>query len=130
MRGQKSMNCEKCGQPLKEEKKKVKIEIKTCAGSVLFISEKETIKEAMVEAVANEADLCGANLRGANLCEADLHGANLREADLRGANLRGADLREADLMEAKFFGKTNNPKELKKDQVPVFLKALGFKIEE
>ena len=39
-----------------------------------------------------EADLCGANLRGA-----DLHRANLCEADLCGANLRGADLRGANI---------------------------------
>lgn len=57
-----------------------------------------------------KADLCGADLREANLCRADLREASLcradlREADLRGADLRradlhGADLREADLREA------------------------------
>ena len=50
----------------------------------------------------SEAELRGANLRGADLSEAylggaDLRGADLMEANLRGANLRGADLSEADL---------------------------------
>ncbi|ELZ6795810.1 pentapeptide repeat-containing protein, partial [Salmonella enterica] len=35
----------------------------------------------------SRANLCDANLRGANL-----RGANLCDANLRGANLRGADL--------------------------------------
>ncbi|EKO2609447.1 pentapeptide repeat-containing protein [Salmonella enterica subsp. enterica serovar Soerenga] len=56
-----------------------------------------------------DADLCGADLRGANLCDADLYGANLRGAnlcgaDLRGANLCGADLRGADLCDADLRG--------------------------
>jgi uncharacterized protein YjbI with pentapeptide repeats len=62
---------------------------------------------ASVKAIAeaNEADLCGANLRKAdlreaNLRKADLRHANLREANLREANLRGADLRGADLRHA------------------------------
>ncbi|EIL9123369.1 pentapeptide repeat-containing protein [Salmonella enterica] len=49
------------------------------------------------------ADLRGANLRDANLCGADLRGANLRDANLRGANLRGADLRGANLCGADLF---------------------------
>nr|DAS38420.1 MAG TPA: pentapeptide repeat protein [Caudoviricetes sp.] len=46
------------------------------------------------------ADLRGADLGGANLCGADLGGANLSGADLCDANLRGADLRGADLCDA------------------------------
>ena len=53
-----------------------------------------------------DADLRGADLRGADLCDADLRGADLRgadlcDADLRGANLRNANLRCADLRGAK-----------------------------
>ena len=53
-----------------------------------------------------DADLCGADLRGADLrdaylCDADLRGADLRDADLRDAYLCGADLRGADLRDAK-----------------------------
>ncbi|EGE9494485.1 pentapeptide repeat-containing protein [Salmonella enterica subsp. enterica serovar Muenchen] len=50
------------------------------------------------------ADLCDANLRGANLRGADLRGANLCDANLRGANLRGADLRGANLCGANLRG--------------------------
>ncbi|MGR8034450.1 pentapeptide repeat-containing protein [Acinetobacter baumannii] len=50
------------------------------------------------------ADLRGADLRGANLYGADLRGADLFGADLRGANLYGADLRGADLFGADLRG--------------------------
>ena len=104
--------------------KQIKIEIKNrWTGNILFeyLSENNTIKKTVAEAIKSgaylrgadlcgaylrEAYLCGANLREANLreadlCGADLCGAYLREADLCGANLRGANLREADLREAK-----------------------------
>ena len=86
---------------------KIRIDIKSIFGNVLFSFEKEnnTIKDTLVEAT-----LIGANLREADLCETDLSGADLeyadlREvyleyADLRGANLRDADLRKADLRKA------------------------------
>ena len=78
---------------------KTKIEIKSVLGSVLFKLEKEnnTIKDTVIEAVKNDANLRGANLYGANLCGADLRGADLCDANLRGANLRDANLRDADL---------------------------------
>ena len=95
------------------------------------------------------ADLCGANLSGADLCGANLRGADLRGADLRGAdlcgaNLSGADLRDADFSDAdfsdanlsgaemqnvKFYGR-GGTKPLKRSQLPGFLSALGFVIEE
>lgn len=43
-------------------------------------------------AILNLADLQGANLEGANLEGANLQGSNLEEANLSGANLRGANL--------------------------------------
>jgi len=58
------------------------IEIKSIFGSVLFTTDAETIKEAVIKAVSTGANLRGANLRGANLYGADLYGA-----DLRGANI-------------------------------------------
>ena len=83
---------------------KTNIQIKTTLGSLLFEFEKEdnSVKDTLVEAVKQGADLRGAYLRGAdlgdaNLVGADLGGANLGDANLRGANLRGADLRDADL---------------------------------
>ena len=83
---------------------KIKIEIKSVFGKVLFEVEKEnnTIKDTLIG-----ADLRGADLRGADLRGADLYGADLREADLRGADLRGANLREANLYGANLYGALN-----------------------
>jgi hypothetical protein len=79
---------------------KIKLKIKKrFTGSVLFEFEKEdnTIKETLLEALKQGADLRGAYLHGAYLPDAYLQGANLRGADLQGAYLRGADLQGADL---------------------------------
>ncbi len=97
--------------------------------AVLRESAADTLRDAVLEAVAcgadlgdadlRDADLGGADLRGAdlggadlggadlggaNLGGADLGGADLRGANLRGANLRGADLRGADLGDANLRG--------------------------
>ena len=74
------------------------MDIKNVGGKVLFKSDKETIKETLIEAIKKgidlrDADLRDAYLRGAYLRDADLRDADLRGADLRGANLRGANLR-------------------------------------
>jgi uncharacterized protein YjbI with pentapeptide repeats len=76
----------------------------------------------------------GADLRDANLSGADLSGANLSEANLSGANLRGADLsgadlRGAELQNVKFYGR-GGTRILKRSQLPDFLRALGFVIED
>lgn len=57
------------------------------AGNILFeyLSENNTIKKTVAEAVKS-----GADLYGANLYEANLRGANLRGANLYGADLYGA----------------------------------------
>jgi uncharacterized protein YjbI with pentapeptide repeats len=90
---------------------KIKIQIKTLMGLVLFELEKEnnSLKETLKEAVKSGAYLGGAYLRGADLSgadlsDADLSGADLRGADLRGAYLRGADLSGADLRGADLSG--------------------------
>ena len=90
---------------------KIRIDIKSVFGNVLFSFEKEnnTIKDTLVEANLRGANLRGANLRGAdlrdaNLRDANLRGANLRVANLRVANLRGANLRGADLRGAELGG--------------------------
>ena len=108
---------------LSEQFTKKKIEIKTCAGSILYTSEKATLREAVIEAVGEGANLSGANLCGANLCDANLRNADLRDADLSGANLRGAELNCA-----KFYGR-GGTQQLTKQQVPMFLEALGFIIK-
>lgn len=95
-----------------ESTKQIKIEIRNrWTGSVVFeyTKERNTIAEAVLEAIRCDADLrganlCGADLRDASLRGADLRGANLYGADLRGANLRGADLRDADLRDADLCG--------------------------
>jgi uncharacterized protein YbjQ (UPF0145 family) len=53
---------------------KIKIEIRSIYGGVLFEFEKEnnTLRETILEAIKS-----GANLSGANLSGADLSGANL-----------------------------------------------------
>ncbi len=85
----------------------IKIEIKNrWTGSILFEYSKEnnSIKETLIEAVKNGADLRDAYLRGADLSDAYLSGADLRAADLSAAYLRGADLSAADLSAAYLRG--------------------------
>ena len=85
----------------------IKLQIKNrFTGSLIFEyeSEKNTIKETLLEAIKSKADLRGANLREANLYGADLYGANLYGADLYCADLYGADLRGANLRGADLYG--------------------------
>ena len=86
--------------------KKLKIQIKSMMGSILFEYEKEnnTIKKTVEEAVKTDAYLTYADLTDADLTDADLTGAYLRGAYLRGADLRGADLRGAYLTGADLTG--------------------------
>jgi hypothetical protein len=71
----------------------------------LFKSETaQTLRDALVQAVAAGANLRGANLEGANLEGANLEGAYLRGAYLRGANLEGANLEGAYLRGADLEG--------------------------
>ena len=113
----------------KKEEKVTVIEIKSIFGSVIFQSSKTSFREAILEAVNSSSNLRDADLRGANLRGANLRNANLRGADLRGADLRGADLSNAELNCAKFYGK-GGTKPLKRSQLPDFLAALGFIIED
>jgi len=85
----------------------IKIEIKNrWTGSIIFEYSKEnnTIKDTLIEAVKNDADLRGADLSGAYLSGAYLRDAYLRDADLSGAYLSGAYLRDADLSGAYLSG--------------------------
>ena len=90
---------------------KVKIQIKSVSGKVLFEYEKEnnTIKATAEKAAAEGANLYGADLLGADLRDADLLGANLRGANLRDANLSDANLRGADLRDANLRGAKEIP---------------------
>ena len=127
----------------KVEEKVVGIAIKNrWTGSIIFRSTKTTYREAIIEkgdANLSGADLRDANLCDANLCDADLCGADLSGSNLSGANLSGADLRSANLRDANlsgaelnralFYGRGGN-KILKRSQLPSFLGALGFIIED
>lgn len=75
---------------------KIKLQIKNrFTGSVLFEYKKEnnTIKDTLIEAVKQGADLQGADLQGENLRGAYLRGAYLQGADLRGAKIQGAKIK-------------------------------------
>ena len=71
---------------------------------IIFKDDSETIKDCVINAITNCADLGGADLGGAYLRDAYLRGADLGGADLRGADLGGADLRGADLRGADLGG--------------------------
>ncbi|EAU6245000.1 pentapeptide repeat-containing protein [Salmonella enterica subsp. enterica serovar Typhimurium] len=63
-----------------------------------------SMRESGSRANLCDANLCGADLRGADLCDANLCGADLRGADLCDANLCGADLCGANLRGADLYG--------------------------
>jgi len=81
---------------------------------VLFENADDNVRDTVIAAVKEKADLTGADLCGADLTRADLTGAYLRGAylpgadltgaDLTGAYLPGADLRGADLCGADLTG--------------------------
>ena len=77
------------------------IEIKNrWTGKVIYTSQKETLREAVIEAVKSGANLSGANLRDADLSGSDLSYANLSGSNLSASDLSGSDLRRADLSDA------------------------------
>jgi uncharacterized protein YjbI with pentapeptide repeats len=85
---------------------KTTIQIKSIFGKLLFEFEKEnnSIKETVIEAKKQDANLQGADLQDANLRGADLRYADLQDADLRYANLQGANLQGVDLRYANLRG--------------------------
>ena len=106
--------------------KKIKIQIKSVLGKVLFEYEKEnnTIKKTLERAIVESADLRFADLRFANLRSANLRSANLESADLRFADLRFADLRFANLRSANLRSANHLDKA---SYVPMFCKwSFGF----
>lgn len=74
---------EKIRDQVEEEKKPKGVKILDTDGKVLYQSTKDTTREALVEAVKENANLRGASLQGANLQGADLRGADLKGADTR-----------------------------------------------
>ena len=114
----------------KKEEKVIGIAIKNrFTGSIIFQSTKTTYKDAVIEGLQSGADLSGADLSYADLRGANLSDADLSYAKLCGANLSGANLSGAELNCAKFYGR-GGTKVLKRNQLPSFLGALGFIIED
>ena len=120
---------------------KIKIEIKSVFGKVLFALEKEnnTIKDTLEEAVRNNvnleyanlynADLINANLINANLINANLENANLENANLENANLENANLINANLYNANLINANlYNAKNKETAILPIFCKwSYGIK---
>ena len=115
---------------------KIKIEIKSVFGKVLFALEKEnnTIKDTIEEAVRNNANLINANLENANLRNANLENANLINANLENANLEYANLINANLYNANLeyanleYANLNNAKNKENAILPIFCKwSYGIK---
>ena len=86
-------------------------------GDEIYSSEKETIKEALEEAVTKNANLKNANLNNANLKNADLYNANLYNANLEHANLENANLYNANLKNADLKNA-----DLENANLPIFCK--------
>jgi hypothetical protein len=63
-------------------------------GNILFSVAAASLKDAVVRAIKDGADLSGADLSGADLRRADLSGADLRRADL-------SDAKDAELVTAR-----------------------------
>ena len=99
---------------------KIKIEIKSVFGKVLFALEKEnnTIKDTIEEAVRNNANLEYANLYNANLINANLINANLINANLVNANLMNANLYNANLYNSNLINAKNKETVI----LPIFCK--------
>jgi hypothetical protein len=85
---------------------KGKVQIKSVFGKLIFEWEAEdnSIKETLLKAIKNNANLSSADLYGADLSSADLYGANLSSANLRSADLSSADLYGANLSSANLYG--------------------------
>ena len=120
---------------------KIKIEIKSIFGKVLFALEKEnnTIKETLEEAVRNNANLEYANLINANLeyanlknaslCNASLYNTNLKNANLYNAFLRNVDFRNSNLEDANLVNANLEDTKNKETAIlPIFCKwSYGIK---
>ena len=64
-------------------------------GAVIFEDDKPTLRETVLNAVAQKIVLAGANLAGANLARANLADADLADADLATTTPTPGAMREA-----------------------------------
>ena len=65
---------------------------------VIYEGDAESLKNLLVKALNEGANLSDANLSDANLSNADLIGANLSDANLSGAKIDGEQITKAPLM--------------------------------
>src|SRR3990167_5361609 len=98
-------------------------------GKVIYESEKENIKDVVIEARDKRSDLSNSDLSGSDLSNSDLRDSDLSNSDLSGSNLSNSDLFNSNLYHAKFYGRGGSTK-IKKAQIESFLKALGMIVEE
>lgn len=73
-------------------------------GHTIFGGDFASLRACLEEAVVQDIDLTGADLRNAALTNANLDGARLQHAQFDGANLAGANLSECLLNGANFQG--------------------------
>ena len=90
---------------------------------ILFSVAAASLKDAVLRAIKDGANLSRADLSGADLSGADLSGANLSGANLSGADLYGADLYGADLSGADLYGADLYGEKLDKSPIQI----LGLK---
>jgi uncharacterized protein YjbI with pentapeptide repeats len=90
----------------------IEIKYRFDSAKVLWAGEAESMKDAVLKALASGADLRDANLNGADLNGAYLNGADLNGADLNGAYLGDANLNGADLGGAYLNGADLNGADL------------------
>ena len=110
-----------------------KITKKFDSSVIIYESEKETMKETVVEAIKKGVSLSDSDLRGSDLSDSDLSNSNLSysdlsDSDLSGSNLSGSDLSGSDFYHAKFYGRGGKTK-IKKEQIESFFEALGVIVE-
>ena len=71
------------------------VTIYSTSGDVIYRSDRDTIREAVIKAVSTSADLYAAHLPDTDLSRANLSGASLYNANLSGANLSDANMGDA-----------------------------------
>lgn len=76
--------------------------LKNLHGKIVYECRNHTIKECLYEAVQNNIDLTGVNLRKANLSGIHLYRGALKRACFWGANLKGARIINASLSHCDF----------------------------
>ena len=107
----------------------IKITSRFDSKRVIYEGDSETLKDLLVKAASEGADLTGADLTGADLTGVNLRGADLRgtyltDVNLRGADLTGADLTGADLRGANLEGAKIDGEEITKE--PLMIQGLYY----